>query len=155
MWQTELCFHNHHNITACRHTRTFNTRMNESLAHIQNPGMHTRRFSPASHFALTHSAAFRLTHSTHSGLLQLDWIRGLLFSAKLLSHLSLSPADPAPPLFLWGTSLPEAHPGAPPCPPISQQQHPSLLSFNKPRALSIKSSARDSAPMTSRAAGVL
>lgn len=33
---------------------------------------------------------------------------------------SLSPADPAPPLFLWGTSLPEAHPSAPPRPPISQ-----------------------------------
>lgn len=33
---------------------------------------------------------------------------------------SLSPADPAPPLFLWATSLPKAHPSAPPHPPISQ-----------------------------------
>lgn len=42
----------------------------------------------------------------------------------------LSPSDPAPPLFLWGAALPEAHPRTPPCPPVCQQHHP-LPPFTK------------------------
>lgn len=98
-------------------------------------------------FSPTCTLAFCLsrTHTQHtallSTLLQLDWIRHLLFSAKLLSHL---------PFTRW------------PCPssvpvgqftPWSTPQRSSLPPFNKPRALSMRSSARDSAPMTSSAAG--
>lgn len=58
-----------------------------------------------------------------------------------------SPSDPAPPLFLWGAALPEAHPRTPPHLPISQQHHPpsSLYPSTKPLKLQMRSSARDSA----------
>lgn len=76
-----------HELITCTHIYTYKPRH----ARTHTP-THIEVFSNSS-LTLTHSLAFCLsrTHTRHTALLstlaQLDWIRGLLFSAKLLSHL--------------------------------------------------------------------
>lgn len=131
-WSLYGCIHNLH-ITAQWQTHTPKTQAQINHLYIcknlQHAHTHTDVFSNSS-LTLTHSPEHTLNTQLCSAPSS-SWtgLKGYYFRPNYYLT-SLSPADPAPPLFLWGTSLPEAHPNAPPCPPISQQHtshFPSLL----------------------------
>lgn len=101
--------------------------MNHMHTSKSGSGMHIHKGFLQPLITLIHSSGFLLSKNTHTHThppLPCSWtgLQGYYFQPNYYLT-SLSPADPAPPLFLWGASFPEAQPHAPPYPPVSQQHH--------------------------------